>query len=338
MSKKSLSVVLVVMIILTLYSVKITKTSSLELQLHLDNEFYNIGEYITVNGTLTLDGTPITDGLVAIQVNDSSGNLWLVRTRPTGTNATLKQWNLQILEITPLPSSSLDRGDMFGLNITIRNNDAFDHETILVISLFHENGIPLKAKVFANITIQANETLIYSASNILTIPDDTPNGNVEVYVCTLTDLPANGGWAWGLEGKTVITVGSSSPEATVSLSQTSEGSYSLKFRTKSQYALLGNYTIFATANYVSLNPPYSGRAQNSTKFEVILIGDITGPEGEPDGKVDIRDVTLVAYSFGSYPGDPRWNPIADLYPDNKINIRDIAIVAYNYGKIGILPE
>lgn len=64
-------------------------------------------------------------------------------------------------------------------------------------------------------------------------------------------------------------------------------------------------------------------------FHSTLTGDITGPTGTPDGKVDIRDVAAVAQLFGQpiELGDPR-----DLYPDGKIDIRDIARVAINFGQ------
>lgn len=59
-----------------------------------------------------------------------------------------------------------------------------------------------------------------------------------------------------------------------------------------------------------------------------LIGDIN-----KDGKVDIRDVAIVAKAFGSYPGFPNWNPVADLNGDGKVDIRDVSIVAKQFGKI-----
>ena len=31
-----------------------------------------------------------------------------------------------------------------------------------------------------------------------------------------------------------------------------------------------------------------------------------------DGVVDMLDISIAAYAFGSYPGHPRWNPLADV--------------------------
>jgi len=50
-----------------------------------------------------------------------------------------------------------------------------------------------------------------------------------------------------------------------------------------------------------------------------------------DGKVDIKDVSLVARAFGEFPGRPRWSPMFDVNYDGKIDIKDISIVARNFG-------
>jgi hypothetical protein len=56
-----------------------------------------------------------------------------------------------------------------------------------------------------------------------------------------------------------------------------------------------------------------------------------------DGRVDMRDVGIVARAFGSYPGHERWNIDADITgsggePDNRVDMRDIGLVARNFGQ------
>jgi hypothetical protein len=51
-----------------------------------------------------------------------------------------------------------------------------------------------------------------------------------------------------------------------------------------------------------------------------------------DGKVDIRDVAIVAKAFGSKKGDPNWNGKADLDNNGITNIIDLSLVAIRYGK------
>jgi hypothetical protein len=63
-----------------------------------------------------------------------------------------------------------------------------------------------------------------------------------------------------------------------------------------------------------------------------LSSDITGPNGVPDGKVDVRDVAFVGSRLGSYPGHSRWDPRCDINGDGKINIIDVALVARDYGQ------
>lgn len=53
-----------------------------------------------------------------------------------------------------------------------------------------------------------------------------------------------------------------------------------------------------------------------------LRGDVNN-----DGRVDMRDVGIVAAAFGARPADTRWNSAADLDNNGIINMADIAIVA-----------
>jgi hypothetical protein len=51
-----------------------------------------------------------------------------------------------------------------------------------------------------------------------------------------------------------------------------------------------------------------------------------------DGSINIVDIAIVAKAFGTYPGHPKWNPVADLDYNYKIDIRDIARVAKQFGQ------
>lgn len=50
-----------------------------------------------------------------------------------------------------------------------------------------------------------------------------------------------------------------------------------------------------------------------------------------DGKVDMRDIATVARAYGSKPGDPNWNPRADLNGDGFINMTDVNMASNNFG-------
>ena len=57
-----------------------------------------------------------------------------------------------------------------------------------------------------------------------------------------------------------------------------------------------------------------------------------------DLKVDIKDIATAAVALASYIGHEKWNPHADitgpipLEPDGKVDIRDLGLIAMNYGK------
>lgn len=84
-----------------------------------------------------------------------------------------------------------------------------------------------------------------------------------------------------------------------------------------------------------LLPPYTDVQVTVIEIRVPSIGDLTGPNGEPDGKVDMRDVGLVAKNFGqTVPPAPACCDITGStpgVPDGKIDMRDIGLVALHFG-------
>jgi len=52
-----------------------------------------------------------------------------------------------------------------------------------------------------------------------------------------------------------------------------------------------------------------------------------------DGRVDLYDIVVVATAYGARPGDPGWNPDADVAPPwGTINLYDAVTILYHYGK------
>jgi hypothetical protein len=51
----------------------------------------------------------------------------------------------------------------------------------------------------------------------------------------------------------------------------------------------------------------------------------------PDFVVDGKDIVAAALAFGSYPGSPRWNSVADVNHDNVVDGKDIALMAIHFG-------
>jgi subtilisin family serine protease len=57
------------------------------------------------------------------------------------------------------------------------------------------------------------------------------------------------------------------------------------------------------------------------------IGDLN-----QDNHTDGKDLGMVRYAFGSFPGSPTWDPRADVNIDKKVDGKDLGIVAWNFGK------
>lgn len=61
----------------------------------------------------------------------------------------------------------------------------------------------------------------------------------------------------------------------------------------------------------------------------LVNGDI-----DEDNEVGISDYSQLSSSYGSFEGDPNWNPMADLNNDQEVGITDYAILSSNYGAFG----
>jgi len=130
---------------------------------------------------------------------------------------------------------------------------------------------------------------------------------------------------------------SPSPIGKQTVTLTTKNSTTITFTWNTTGVAKGNYTITAYTHPV---PPETDTTDNTYVNGWIIVampGDITGPDGYPDGKCDMRDVYVVARAFGSHPNHPRWNPNADItgpqgLPDEKVDMRDVYLVARNFGK------
>lgn len=61
--------------------------------------------------------------------------------------------------------------------------------------------------------------------------------------------------------------------------------------------------------------------------KVKLPGDIN-----EDGVVDIKDLSIVSIAFGTFEGEPEYDPDADVNKDGIVDLMDLVIVALNLGK------
>ena len=85
----------------------------------------------------------------------------------------------------------------------------------------------------------------------------------------------------------------------------------------------GGYAMAGESNYY-INSSYA-------VIDFWLVKTCAGGDVNGDGVVDIFDLSLVGLAYGSFEGEPRYNPDADLNEDGIVDIGDITIVCINYG-------
>lgn len=96
----------------------------------------------------------------------------------------------------------------------------------------------------------------------------------------------------------------------------------------------GNYTIKAVADVVLGEIDVEDNTYIDGWIIVSGLGDLTGPDGWPDNKVDIRDIALVCISFGAIKNQDtmrKYYENPDIVYDGQIDIKDIATIARNFG-------
>jgi hypothetical protein len=123
--------------------------------------------------------------------------------------------------------------------------------------------------------------------------------------------------------------------ASQNVTLTSGNSTTITFTWNATGFAKGNYTISAYAWPVQGETDTADNTFTDGWVIVAMIGDITGPDGYPDGKCDMRDVGLVARHFGeTVPPAP---PDCDItgptgVPDGVVDMRDIGLVARHFGE------
>ncbi len=315
-------------------SIQNARGAGLIITLNTSKASYRVGEEVTIFGNVTLDDVPITDALVAIEVDDPEGNPVILRTCSTGTTPT--GLDIEILSVIPCdhlgnPKSSFEIGTLAFFKITLYNYGSSPKYAVMCISVLDENNVPFEALVSYRGLVYLGRTEFVVPINI---PYYLPVGCGVVYVGAFTELPKNGGAAYCPEklaifeivqsgaGKMAETEGFTPTETarTAFYSTSTEGTYTVGFRLRRTGGRVGDYPVYAGARFQSQT------ATNTTTFVVFLEGDLNG-----DKKVDMRDIGIVARVFGATPSDPLWDPVADLNCDLKIDMRDIGIVARNFG-------
>jgi len=298
----------------------------LNLTVTTDQQAYDPAENVTIYGNLTQDGTPVTDGLVGIQINDAP-NILIIRTVTTGTTpqATpyVKLWSVVPCNSSGGPKESFPRGTFAYFKLTVTNYDVEPRSVRVTVNVYDPNDIPFSSGSFLNPAMEGQTTSSFIVS--IPIPSDATTGNATAYGNAYTNWPELGGTPHCPEVSSTFLITDGSYSTTTQKNQHSatlqiNGNYNLTLKL-SATAKAGDYPIYVTSDYQGEN------VFNSTLFKVNLQGDIDG-----DGYVGFWDLLIFAGAYGSKEGDSNYDPRADFDHDGDVDFWDLLIIAANYGK------
>jgi len=327
---KNLKFAMIFVILVTLFLFEVTEALKLSLTIETDKDLYSVGDHVSIVGKLMINGSPVTEALIGLEIDDAKGQLFTLRAIKSGPNAT-GPWPLEILEVTTCdssgnPKSNFRKGEDLGFKISVKNNMATSCDLMIIITLLYANAEPFYAFVAYQGSLDPKQSTSFMIWPI-SIPDDAIAGEAVAYVSALDKLLKDGGSPYCPEVKVAfnITDGSATKKIN-SEPQYGEETFNLTVTIPHTTVVVGNYTIYARAHwslYIT---------SNMSTFEVKLKGDFNN-----DGKINMKDIAVVAKAFGSAPGDPNWTPEADLNNDGKIDMKDISIIAKTFGAEAIDP-
>jgi len=273
------------------------------------------------------------------EINETLGQYWLavvaLSPAPSFTgDASLARLTFEVTYDPIYPESVSSPIQLFDTLLADMNAETIDHTThdgeywcysskpvikVLPSKFVATTGgidFEVKVKVF-NVTNLAHYTF-YLTYNATLLDAAVPEvGDIFPYRCHATCKQVTGSLGKvGVIADSSVSVGGSGVLGRVDFT-----TRQLSFNASCDLHLL--MTELKTAD---ATPIAHDRVDGQYQF-IASSGDING-----DHRVNMRDIYLVARAFGSEPGDPDWNPMADLKPDNKINMIDICIVAINFGR------
>ena len=216
------------------------------------------------------------------------------------------------IQITAIPNTdyTLDYWELDGINIGTTNP----------ISLTMDRNYTLQA-VFR---VGLHDIAIVNIKSSKTVVGQGYSMNINVTITNQGDYP---------ETFNVTLYANTTEIGTQEITLASGSFTTLTFTWNTTGFAKGNYTIWAYAWPVRGETDTADNTFNNSWVIVAMVGDLTGPNKWPDGKVDMRDIGSAARLFGvSFP-DPYYNPNFDIDNDLKIDMKDIAEIAKQFGKI-----
>jgi len=171
--------------------------------------------------------------------------------------------------------------------------------------------------------VQKHDIAVLSVNPLKTVVGQGYTMNINVTVANQGDYT---------ETFNITIYANTNPIETKQITLTKGASTTITYTWNTAGFIKGNYTLWAYAWSVQGETDTADNTFVDGWVVVALVGDVTGPNGWPDGKVDMKDIITVIASFGNTPSHPKWNPNHDINNDHKVDMKDIITTIAQFGK------
>jgi len=227
-------------------------TSSLQITAKTDQQTYLLRQKITIEGNITQDGTPASDLLVIIQVENPKGTPIAYRTLTIGEPT--QTWlvnitNIFLMDMSGNMINTAKIGTQIQVGVTVHNYQVTPRDAYITVTLFDANMVPLQVGYWIG-TLEPRETI--SPRFSIYIPKSACTGKALITANVYDREPKEGGTALCPE-KTIYFCLSKAqqglfeyPSLPPPPPQTTPGAYNTYLRV-SPDPMAGEYTIYVTA-------------------------------------------------------------------------------------------
>lgn len=283
-----------------------------------DKQPHFLAETFYIYGNLTYGYSLISNGTVALEIDNPKGDEIIVRSLPTGVSPETSL--IEIVSLTPCsdqwgnnPKYIFNRGETAFFNVTIKNNGAQTLPIRYVINVFDSKTRPIGLLSLKGSAYPGKSSWVTS----FYIPEEAATGDSTVFASILTNWPKLNGTPYCPEKAQTFQIEESGSESPPEI-PLPKVNYNLTFNLLLEEGG-GNYSVYVSARY-------KGQTTTNSMTLQIKIPDVNN-----DGVVDLFDLVKVAKAYASSPGDPNWDPEADVNGDNTVDIFDLVIISKYYG-------
>jgi hypothetical protein len=171
-----------------------------------NKQIYDIREPVVIQGTFTQDGSPITDALIALQIEDPRSGHFIFRTIPIGSPEEF--WSVNITEVyvtdqnnNPIPAAKIDTTIKW--SISVKNNLLNSLDVVIASALYDNNLIPIRTTVRQ---VQLSAQGIATVTGLVYIPQWVTPGEALISVNVFNRLPQDGGFPYAPEKQSLIYI------------------------------------------------------------------------------------------------------------------------------------